>query len=270
MDRPLVILDTETANPRGAPHLLELGAIRVVEGEVVDTFESLVCPPIPIDPESHAVHGIGDDDVRNAPLAEDVVARFREWVGDDWMAAHGAGFDSRNLAFEYARAASSPPPGVWLDSLALAVKYIPEARDHKLATLTEVLELETEDRHRALSDAVTCWKVIEECIERAGSLETCQLTELLSSTKNKALTIAGSLPGDARLSPRHRALTQAAREGEQVRIVYGDGELAPVPLDVIPRFLFERHKKSYLEAECQQSGLLKTYLIERVQRVLTP
>ena len=60
MDRPLVVLDTENATARGAPHLLEVGAVRVVDGEVQDSFESLVCPPVEIDPETAAFHGITD------------------------------------------------------------------------------------------------------------------------------------------------------------------------------------------------------------------
>ena len=67
MSEPIVILDTETANLRVAPHLLELGAVRVQDGEIVDQFESLVCPEVEIDPDATAIHGIEEDDVRDAP-----------------------------------------------------------------------------------------------------------------------------------------------------------------------------------------------------------
>ena len=67
MDQPLVILDTETATLRGAPHLLELGAVRVERGEIQERFEALVRPEVPIDPEASDFHGIGPEHVADAP-----------------------------------------------------------------------------------------------------------------------------------------------------------------------------------------------------------
>ncbi len=70
------------------------------------------------------------------------------------------------------------------------------------------------------------------------------------------------------MSPRLRPLERAVSDEEAVRIVYARQDGAPTPIDVLPRFLFERRGKSYLEAECQASGMLKTYLLERVRKVL--
>lgn len=269
MERPLVVLDTETATSRGAPHLLELGAVRVIDGEIEDTFESLVCPPVEIEPETTAFHGITDLDVRQAPLVHEVLARFTEWVGDDWMAAHNAGADTSVLAFEYARAGMEPPPGPFLDSLRLAVRHIPDSPDHKLPTLVQVLEFEDECSHRALGDAVLCWKVIEECFERAGGLAETRLAELLTQG-GAPLTLPGRRPDPPRMSPRLRPLEGAVAETAQVTILYGeDDHAAPIPLSVTPQFLYGRNGKSYLEAECGSSGLLKTYRLDRIRKVLS-
>jgi len=86
LDRPIVFLDTETATLLGAPHLLEIGAVRVVDGEAVDRFDTLVRPQVPIEAEATAIHGIPDDAVRDAPDAGEAIARFLSWLGDDWMA----------------------------------------------------------------------------------------------------------------------------------------------------------------------------------------
>jgi hypothetical protein len=69
LDRPIVYLDTETATLLGAPHLLEIGAVRVVDGEAIDRFDTLVRPQVPIEAEATAIHGIPDDAVRDAPDA---------------------------------------------------------------------------------------------------------------------------------------------------------------------------------------------------------
>lgn len=265
MDRPIVVLDTETANQHGAPHLLELGAVRVEGGEIVDVFESLVTPTVPIDPEVTAVHGIDEKAVREAPPPGEVLARFTEWVGDEWMAAHNARVDTITLGFAYARAGEAPPPGPVIDTLALAKERIPESRDHKLGTLRAHLELEDGPIHRALADATYCWKVLEECIERQGPLGELRVAELLTQG---SVPQHIELPGEPRLSRRIRSLRDALAGAQAVTLLYGGEDGAPTRLPVIPRLLFERRKKGYLEAECQRTGLLKTYLLDRVQRIL--
>ncbi|MEZ6016255.1 MAG: 3'-5' exonuclease [Planctomycetota bacterium] len=263
MDRPIVVLDTETANVRGAPFLLELGAVRVVEGEVVDQFEEFVLPLVPIEAEATEIHGIRAEHVRRASPARDVLERFVAWLGPDWMCAHNAGFDARVLGFEFARAGLVPPGAPMLDTLKLARRHIPDSPDHKLPTLCQHLDLEPGDFHRALADAVWCWKVLEECARRSGATSPAALM----SECGTPVTIPAYLPEPARLSPRLRPLEVAARDGAEVTLLYGGSDAAPARLPVLPRLLYERHKKSYLEAECLQSGLLKTYLLERVQKV---
>jgi DNA polymerase III epsilon subunit family exonuclease len=270
MNRPIVILDTETTGLFGAPHLLELGAVRVLDGEICDQFESLVCPQTEIEPGATEIHGIRQEDVREAPLVGEVLAAFRDWAGDDWLAAHNAPFDATVLAFEYARCGEPPPPGVFLDSLKLARKLIPESIDHKLDTLCQHLDLEEGPHHRALSDAVYCWKVIEECLARQEDNGTSpSLTDLLSLCGGP-LTIAGSTPPPPRPTRRLRPLVEAVKSGEDVILVYGEGDQHPVSLPVRPRFLYQRRKAGYMEAECQRSATLKTYRLDRVQRVLAP
>jgi DNA polymerase III epsilon subunit-like protein len=266
MDRPLVVLDVETATARGAPHLLEIGAARVVEGEIVDTFASLVRPEVPIDPEAGAIHGIGDGDVRDAPDAREVLPRFARWVGDDWMAAHGARSDAWVIGFECARHALEMPAGPIFDSLKLARKLIDEAPDHKLETLCQFLDIEGDVRHRALADAVACWKVIEACIERSGAPTPRTWSDVFE--RCTPITIASSSPKRPRLSQRLRALERACRDRQRVTLVYG--ETAEVSrLAVTSRILFEQGERGYLEGECARSGLIKTYRLDRVQRVLT-
>lgn len=267
--RPIVCLDTETATMAGAPHLLELGAVRVVDGEIEDTFESLVCPPVPIEPEASEVHGIGEDDVRSAPETAEVLERFRDWLGDDWLAAHNAGADAAVLGYAYGRhRVEGAPESPVLDSLALARRHIPEAPDHKLHTLAEELELEEGTRHRALADAVTCWKVIEECLERAGGLSDTPLVSLLARGGRAPLTVRSRIPEAPRLPARLRRLADATERGEPLTLLYGRSDEPPAQLEITPRWLYQSRGKGYLEAECARSGLLKTYLLDRVRRLL--
>ncbi len=267
MERALVCLDTETARLGGPPHLIEIGAVRVVAGEIADHFASFVRPLVPIEPEATAIHGICDEDLAGAPAAPEVLERFLAWLGQDWMAAHNAPFDARVLAFELARAGRQAPAQPVLDSLRLSRQLLPEADDHKLETLCEFLDLEEGEHHRALPDAVWCWKVLEACIERMGAEPG--LAALLARQGGSPLTLRAHLPHPGHsLKPRHRSLAVACERRERVTLVYGAPPEPPLPLPVVPWLLFRQAEKSYLEAECCSSGLLKTYRLDRVQRVL--
>ena len=267
MDRPIVVLDTETAASRGAPHLLELGAVRVVEGEIADRFESLVRPQVPIDPEAAAVHGIQDADAAGAPSAVELLPDFLAWLGDDWLAAHDAPKDARVLAFELARAGLPLPSAPIVDTLRLARKLIPESPDHRLETLASVLELEVDQLHRALPDAVAAFKVLEACAERLAPPVTGE--RLLAAEGGSPSTIQRHAPPGPRMKPRWRPLADACETGATLTLVYGSEEEPPAQLTVVPKMLYNSNKKGYLEAECVSSGTLKTYRLDRVHRVLS-
>ena len=264
LNRPVVVLDTETASPRGAPHLLELGALRVVDGEVADQFETLVAPPVPIDPEATRVHGIEERDVLRAPTAERALGEFLDWLGDDWLAAHDAPRDARVLGFELARARLDPPRAPWLCTLRLARKLLPEAPDHRLETLCELLELEDGPRHRALADAAWCMQVLAACAARA---EDASAERLLAICGGAPITVAGHGPAAPRMKPRWRPLERALTDERELTLVYGGRDEPPVELAVTPRLLYASNKEGYLEAECKASGTLKTYRLGRIHRV---
>lgn len=266
MDRPIVYLDTETATLLGAPHLLEIGAVRVVDGEAVDRFETLVRPQVPIEPEATAIHGIENDAVRGAPDAGEAVARFLAWLGEDWMAAHGARFDAGVLAFECVRWGLAMPTAPMLDTVKIAHKLLPDSPDHKLPTLVQVLDIDTLVHHRALPDAVSCWRVLEACLERLPADPPPTTADLLAYC-SPPVSIAGAAPRAPRIAPRLRPIEEALRSRAKVTVLYGELEELS-RLSVLPRILFESRRRGYMEAECVRSGLLKTYRLDRVRRIL--
>ena len=264
MDRPLIALGLQTVARQGAPHMVELGAVKVIEGEIEDTFDSLICPPVPIEPEASDWHGITEEDIRAAPHAAEVLDAFQIWAGDERLATHDAEEAATALAFEYARAELTPPGSPILDTRALAHHFMPEAEGHDLETLCAHLDLEEGEQRRGLADAVWCWKVLEECLERRGR-DDDGYGECLA-LGHAPVTIPGQRPKSPAPTRRVRQLEEARVGAVQVQLVYGAGA-SPASLRVLPRFLFDRGGHSYMEAECQMSGLLKTYRIDRIQRV---
>ena len=265
MDRPIVVLDTETATLLGAPHLLEIGAVRVVDGEAVDRFQMLVRPQVPVEDGAFAIHGIADQDVRDAPDAGEVLTHFCAWLGDDWMVAHGARFDAGVLGFECVRWGVPMPSGPMLDTVKLARQLITDSPDHKLSTLCQWLDVEATIYHRALPDAVSCWKVFEACVERMPA-DPAPCAELLWSLCGRPVTVRTAAPRPPRIAPRLRPLEEACRAGSRLTVLYGEAERTSA-LCISPRILFESRRRGYMEAECARSGLLKTYRLDRVRSI---
>jgi predicted DNA-binding transcriptional regulator YafY len=137
--------------------------------------------------------------------------------------------------------------------------------------LTAHLDIEVDVRHRALADAVSCWKVLEACIERL-SADAAELTgealflELLARAGSR-LTLRSAAPKTPRVPTRLRALSHACRDRSRVTLLYGE-EGASARLPVAPRLLFTLGERDYLEAECVRSGTIKTYRLDRVQRIV--
>lgn len=99
MGLDFVAVDFETAN-RSHASMCAVGAVRVRDGVVVDTFSSLVRPPEGLDdfePGNVGVHGITADMVLAAPSWPDIYPAFTAFVGDDVIVGHNATFDSSVL-----------------------------------------------------------------------------------------------------------------------------------------------------------------------------
>ena len=267
MQRPLVFVDTESATLHGPPHLIELACVRVVDGEAVDQFEELVRPEVPVDEHATEIHGLSLEDLRIADGAASVLERFLAWLEeDDWLVAHNMQADAHVLGFELARAGLRAPRNTLLDTLKLTRRGLPDAPDHKLATLVEYLELDVETTHRALADAVACWQVFEAALAEL----TAEPSEAAILENSKiAGTLEEHLPAPpSRQRAAVRRLDRARREQDVVTLVYGEETARPSELSVLPKLLFRRDKRGYLEGECQSSGILKTYRLDRIHRIL--
>src|SRR5882762_174153 len=129
--------------------VVEIGAARVVNGEIVDRFHSLVNPYRPISPAATKVHGYTDADVAAAPPFHEVFPRFREFVGDDVLIAHnGLHFDVPLL-----KRLAGAETMTFYDTLLLAQSL---SRDRATQEdLAHRFGIDCGRAHHALDDAVT-------------------------------------------------------------------------------------------------------------------
>ncbi len=171
--------------------LVEAGALRFHRsGEVVDRFESLIHPEMPMPPAAQAIHGITDADLADAPTCREVLPRFLAFLGDPRttaLLAHNACLDAGFLGTELRRAGQALPDHLMFDTLALARSCRPDLRSHRLHALAGALCLEAYAMHRALADAVcvkALWLALDGPRTRAiGLSRTRSMTPLVRSRR---------------------------------------------------------------------------------------
>jgi DNA polymerase III epsilon subunit family exonuclease len=147
-----VVFDLETTamKPENG-YIVDIAALRVRDGQVVDRFESLVNPGRPI--VGHQVHGISTDDVSNAPTASEVLANFVGWVGDVPVVAHNIAFDLPFILRHLPNDVKWEPAGIF-DTLELGYQLYPDAGAWKLGDLVRfVFGRDHATAHRAMPDA---------------------------------------------------------------------------------------------------------------------
>jgi DNA polymerase-3 subunit epsilon len=168
-DTPLcdvVVVDTETTGAGPDARLVELGALRVRDGKVVEQFQTLVDPEMHIPAYVVRIHGITDAMVKGAPRARHVLAAFNEFVGRRALLAHNAAFDRRILTQEMQRVAHPRPQLPMFCTLRLSRKIFPDAPNHTLSTLARYLRIPDPPAHRALADCLTTVGVFAACAAR--------------------------------------------------------------------------------------------------------
>lgn len=162
-----IAFDLETTGTvPGVDQIVEIGAVRFIDGQPEAIFATLINPGRPIPPGASAVNGITDDMVIGKPSVESILPSFAEFCGDDPLVAHNAPFDSQFLTSDIKKFETSAPKGIILDTLPIARKIFPGLPNYKLGTLVQHLKIPTTDFHRAEEDATYCGHLFYQMVKR--------------------------------------------------------------------------------------------------------
>lgn len=150
--KQFVAFDTETTGlSDDSDAIVEIAAVRVVNGVIVEEFSQLIDPERSMPAAASAVNHITDDMLKGMPKIYEVLPAFLAFVGDDVLAAHNAPFDARFLAQACMRYRFAQPTR-YFDTMNLA-RYYPDATNKKLGTLLACAGIKNDEAHRALGDA---------------------------------------------------------------------------------------------------------------------
>lgn len=148
-----VVFDIETTGfSSHQDRIIEIGAVKIENGHVIDSFNELINPEMRIPYKITELTGISNDMVKGCKTIEDVLPRFLDFVGSSVVVAHNAEFDTgfikskcRNLGLQFKN-------GI-IDTLPLARFLFPQLKKHKLNVICEHLKISLENHHRAVDDA---------------------------------------------------------------------------------------------------------------------
>src|SRR5438034_1876374 len=161
-DATYVVVDLETTGLRpGSSQICEIGAVKIVGFEIVDEFETLVDPRVPLGPAITAITGLTDRHLHGAPHAQVAVRRFLAFAGDAVLVAHNARFDLAFLDRETERLTGSRLAAPVVDTVPLARRLlagrVPRA---SLGQLSYFFGTAVQPCHRALPDAQATAEVL--------------------------------------------------------------------------------------------------------------
>lgn len=168
-----IIFDLETTGLSAATErIIEIGAVKVENGEILESFDLFVDPEKAITPEITRLTSITNEMVAGAPKeAEALEQFFRFCDGCDILVAHNADFDMGFLRAAIRRCGREEDP-VQIDTLVMARAMYPELKKHKLDTIAERLGVTQKHHHRADDDARVLaeifLKMVQKLVEDAG------------------------------------------------------------------------------------------------------
>lgn len=162
-----IAFDLETTGTvPGVDQIVEIGAVRFIDGQPEAVFATLIDPKRPIPAGASAVNKIYDHMVAGKPTIDTVLQAFSEFCGNDILVAHNAPFDAQFLTADYKRFEFATPAGTILDTLPIARKVFTGLPNYKLGTLVQHLKIPTSDFHRAEEDASYAGKLFLELVKR--------------------------------------------------------------------------------------------------------
>ena len=150
----IICFDIETTGLKVTQEAItEIGAVRLRNGEIVETFQTFVDPERRLTPEIIGLTGITDEMLRGAPKLKDALTAFLAFAGDAPLAAHNAEFDISFIR-SGCRKCGIPFEPTYIDTLILAQNLLPGLGKYKLDIVAEHLQLPQFNHHRASDDAV--------------------------------------------------------------------------------------------------------------------
>ena len=188
-DTTFIVFDIETTGFSAIYNdIIEIGAVKIRNNEVIDRFSEFINPKKPIPYRIEKLTSINDAMVMDAPTIDVILPRFLEFIGDSVLVAHNAEFDvgfikqkSKDLGLSF--------DGTWIDTVGMARALLPHLSRYKLDTVCKELGVVNEHHHRAVDDAAATAEIFQKFCEMLEDKQITNVDELEANCKISEETI---------------------------------------------------------------------------------
>ena len=244
---PIVVLDFEsTGLNTNTARIIEIGAVRLVDGQVVDTLSILVNPRMSLPPKITQITGITDQMLAGKESIEEAMPKLLDFIGDAPIAAHNASYDHALMQAELKRQGRTFH-GAVIDTLTFSQKLYPDMKSHRLNAVCKKLGVSLKEAHRAVHDCTATAQALAIMLREAETMGATNLME-----------VDGAVKGEAIGHPDHVVLLAATQEGlvNLNRLVSISHLQYFRRRPHLPRSVIQRHRAGLIVGSACESGEL--------------
>ena len=257
LDDTYVVFDIETTGFSAVTdRIIEIGAVKVQNGEITGSYSTFVNPGVPIPFEITNLTSITDEMVMNSPKIDTILPQFLEFVGDAVLVAHNAGFDvgfieqnCKNLGLNHKY--------TYLDTVALARVLLPTLAKYKLNIVAKALGISLENHHRAVDDAGATAEIFVKFVQMLKEREIFTLKEVNDFGETN--------PDAIKKMPTYHAIILAKNDVGRVnlyRLISMSHLTYYARRPRIPKSEFLRHREGLIIGSACEAGELYQALLE--------
>ncbi len=246
-----IVFDLETTGLSPVnDRMTEIGAVRVRDGQVVESFNTFVNPEKSIPPKVVELTGITDAMVQNAPKEQEALKMFQDFIGEDAiLIAHNAEFDCGFLR-QACRRGVQEFSNTYVDTVTMARSMFPNLKNHKLNTVAEHLNCGDFNHHRACDDAAVLGKIF------IKMMELLELEKKISTLQDINVALGASDP--TTLRPYHQIILVKNNVG--LKNLYKLVSMSHLKYfkrrPLIPRSQLEKHREGLILGSACEAGEL--------------
>ncbi|MFK8138873.1 MAG: exonuclease domain-containing protein [Bdellovibrionales bacterium] len=265
-DFPIVVLDTETTGGYAVgDEICEVALVRYEKGKVVGEYQSLINPHKLVPPNIIKIHGITNEELKDAPDAELVMPDVYEYLKDSIMVAHHAPFDLGFIAYTLDKLNMSLPVMPSLCTSLLSRKLFPKSPNHRLQTLIGYFGLEKGTAHRALDDSYACLGVYKECIESFD--EEPRLKDLIATQGKRLDWNMFSIDRLVQGRPGIDVIVDCIKTDRNIEFNYGQKAKSDKPRLAKPIGIVRSPDGDFLYAHCLKDNKPKRFYLSKITNI---
>lgn len=154
----IIDLETTGLDPE-FDEIIEMSALKIKNNEIVDHFSTLIQPEYEIDDFITELTGITHEMLENAPLLEEKIADFINFIDNDIIVGHNVNFDINFLYDNYLRLENKELKNDYIDTMRLSKNFLKELNHHRLIDLVDYYNINVEGFHRAMLDCKSTFDI---------------------------------------------------------------------------------------------------------------